>query len=184
MNRTEFTAITAYLAAAVGKPMPAEQIEVYFSLLGDLSAQVLWAAAKQAILENQYPTIPPVGVLRKLATEAMNGAEITRTADEAWGLVVDAIRMYGWPNPEAGKASLPPLVRKAVECFHWQDLCDASNPEVVRAQFRKAYEAIAEREKRQALQPIALKDSLAAIANKRTDQVQTYVQAIAESTKF
>jgi hypothetical protein len=135
--------------------MPADQARVYWDLLGDLPADVLATAARQAILENRYPVIPTAGTLRQLALELMEPAALQ--AMEAWELTRKAISRYGYANETRAMATLPEPVRSVVQSLGWQSLCDADadNISTVRAQFRDAYNAIAGRQKREALLPLA-----------------------------
>lgn len=70
MTHKEFLEIMAVLEVGSGtsKPISELQAEVYFDILKDLPAESVRRAARQALSESQYPTIPPVGVLLKLAT--------------------------------------------------------------------------------------------------------------------
>jgi hypothetical protein len=154
VTRKEFGCIIAYLAAASGKSPTQEQAEVYFDLLGDLPAEALQFAAKRALLESCYPVLPPVGTLRKLAVDAMNGADREPTPDEAWELVRRAIGRFGYRREQAALDALPEgAVRRAAECLGWQSLCDSTEPEICRAQYRKAYESLQSRRERQRLLP-------------------------------
>jgi hypothetical protein len=129
-----------------------------------LPQAALEVAVKRALLESQYPVIPPVGVLRKLATEALQGADRLPDPGEAWGIVSKAIRQYGYFRPEEGLASLPEFLRRAVHSMGgWGALCNSTEPEIVRAQFRMAYESLAQREHRELLLPAPLKGELAKI---------------------
>ncbi len=164
MTSDEFTEIMAYLSRGVGKTFPADQAEVYYDLLHDLPADALRLAARRALLESQYPTIPPVGTLRKLATEALTASEGWPSPMEAWELVRHAISRYGYMREAQGLASLPRLVRRATEALGWQDICNREGPGVIRAQFRGAYEIILAREQRTALLPEEVKETLAELS--------------------
>lgn len=76
-------------------------------------------------------------------------AQITqpRTLDamEAWGLIVDAIRKYGYYRQGDAMRSLPDDVAEMVKRFTWHDLCLSENPETLRAQFRMAWETQSKR---------------------------------------
>ncbi len=157
MTRPEFACAIAYLAAGCGKTPAPEALEVYWDLLGDLPALALQAAAKRALLEQTYTIFPQVGTLRKLASELVSGASGEPTAAEAWGLVRRAVCLFGYARSEAGLASLPPLARRTADALGWRSLCDASEPEIVRAQFVKAYDCIAGREQRERLLPPSVK---------------------------
>jgi hypothetical protein len=155
----------AYLAAASGKSPSEEQTAVYFDLLGDLPLEALQLAAQRALLESSYPTLPPVGVLRKLAVEAMAGSDRQPTADEAWGEVCRLIRDYGLMQGFEVVDEMPdgPL-RRTIKALGWASLCDSTEPEIARAQFRKAYEALREKSDRLALLPPDVREMLAHVA--------------------
>lgn len=163
IDRVEFAAVMAYLGAACDRQVTREQAEVYFDLLGDLPLPVLQAAARRAVLESQYPTLPPVGVLRRLAVEAAD-AEPVKDAQEAVDLVRRAVSRYGYNRVGEALATLPPVVSKAVEAFGWRRLCYSTDGAIIWAQFRDSYEALAGRERRQRLLPEPLKRQLAALA--------------------
>lgn len=165
MRAIDFAPIMAVLSAAIARPVSEETTRVYFDLLKDLPLPALQLAAKRAVMESQYPVLPPVGVLRKLALESLTPARLL--ADEAWERVRRAIRRYGYYREADGLASLPQEVRRAAECLGWQSLCDSTEPEVCRAQFRKAYEAIVERERRMELLPDAMQCAIATLSGTR-----------------
>lgn len=169
MTKAEFGAILAYLSAAVGKPVTDQQAEVYFDLLGDLPAAVLRAAAQQALLESQYPTLPPVGQLRKLATAALEGRDRIPTAAEAWECARRAVVRFGYCREAEGLASVSGLVRRTLECLGWVAVCDSTEPEIVRAQFVRAYESLASREHRERLLPAAVKEAIAKVGQAPAD---------------
>jgi len=153
----------AYLAAAVSKPVPKETAAVYWDLLGDLPVQALQVAARVAVLESQYPTLPPAGTLRRLATEALaTGADVPEPA-EAVVLVSRVLRTLARDRGQA-LAALPALVRQAAEAFGWGRLRDSTDWNVTAAQFRDFYAALARREKRDRLLPESVRQSLRQLA--------------------
>jgi hypothetical protein len=155
MDRSEFATVMAYISAGCAKHISREQAEVYFDLLGDLPVNALKIAAKRSLLESQYPTFPSVGVLRKLALEAVSG-HLPNTGD-AWEMARKTILRFGYYREKQGMASLHPMVREAVERFGWKEMCDSENPSVLHAQFRGVYERILERQERELLMPAAVK---------------------------
>ncbi len=164
MTRDEFTPVVAYLAAAVGKPVGREQAEVYFDLLADLPAPLVWLAVKRAVAESRYPTVPPVGVIRAAAAEAA-GADAP-TWPEAWALVCREVRRHGLGRQAEALAALPPPARRAAEAVGWRALCDATEGglDTLRAQFRDAYGTLSEREGREARLPANLRPDVARLA--------------------
>lgn len=164
MTREEWCPIMAYLSAAVGKPMPHAQGEVYFDLLADLPAALALLAVRRAVAEGRYPTVPPVGVIRAAAAEAAGAA--APTWPEAWALACRAARRYGLLYQSLALASLPPPARRAAEAVGWRALCDAAEGDLdtLRAQFRDAYGAMAEREGREMRLPADLRPGVARLA--------------------
>lgn len=162
MTRTEFGPILAYLGAACGKSVSVEQAEVYFDLLGDLPVAALRAAARLAVLESQYPTLPPPGTLRQLALEAL-AVETVPAPAEALVLVTRVLRAPGYQLTAALKA-LPEPVRHAAEAFGWSRLRESTNWTATAAQFRDFYAALAGRARRERLLPAPLRQQLADLA--------------------
>jgi hypothetical protein len=154
VTREEFVVVAAYLASAADKPMPRDQAEVYFDLLRDLPVVAVQEAARRAVAENQYPTIPPVGVLRALALRLARPEALGW--GEAWGAVMKAVRRYGSGRERDALASLPAAAARAAHCLGWEALC-AANPQdcnTLRAQFRDVYADVAEKEEFAARAPL------------------------------
>jgi hypothetical protein len=160
----EFSAVMAYLGEGTGKPLSVPGAEVYFDLLGDLPAAALQVAARRALLEGQFPVFPPPGVLRRLAVEALMAGRGDPPPEEAWDLVRQAISAFGYYRGEAAMGWLPPLVWRAVKSLGWLAMCDSTEPEILRAQFRRAYESLYERAHREALLPAHVRAALAEVA--------------------
>ena len=160
MKEIEFVPVMAYLSAGTGKEISEETATVYFDSLCDLPVCAFQAAAKLALLEGQYPVFPPVGVLRRFAVAVLTGRLNQLSAEEAWGLVRDAIARFGYSQQKLGLASLPEFTRRAVDSLGWQNVCNATETEIIRSQFVRTYEAIASRDQRQNLLPTELRKTL------------------------
>lgn len=78
-------------------------------------------------------------------------AQITqpRTIDamEAWGLISEAIRKYGYYQQAEAMRSLPSEVADMVKRFTWRELCLSENVDTLRAQFRMAWDTQSKRTK-------------------------------------
>jgi hypothetical protein len=166
VKRAEFAGVMLYIAKGCGIPLSEQSAEVYFDLLGDLPIEVLWFAAKRAILENQYHVFPPVAMLRRLATAAMHDPDEIDGA-EAWGIVRKLIVTKGYNRQADALAAMSPKVRAACEAIGWQRLCDSTEPESSRAQWVKTYDAIGVRVQRERLLPPAMRQMLQQIAPAR-----------------
>jgi hypothetical protein len=154
VTRDEFLPVSVYLSAATGRVMPREQIEVYYDLLHDLPTAAVQEAARRAVAESQFPTIPPVGVLRALALRLARPEALGW--GEAWGAAMKAVRRYGSGRERDALASLPAAAARAAHCLGWEALC-AANPQdcnTLRAQFRDVYADVAEKEEFAARAPL------------------------------
>lgn len=174
MTRAEFGAVMLYLADGSGQVLSEEQMErkseVYWDGLGDLPLAVFQVAAQRALAENQYPTIPPIGVLRRLATEALYPA--LPSAAEAWQLVQQALKCYIQRSPFTDQSeyhraweALPAPVQAAARAIGFHNLLTADNGTTLFAQFRDAYQVQAERVKNERLLPAPLREKLAQIGH-------------------
>lgn len=173
MTREEFSGIMLYLETSVGKRFAemeingekVYQLDAYWDLLSDLPATALASAARRAVLEQKYPTLPMPGVLREHALALMLPPALQ--AMEAWELVLRAVNRYGYANEQRALATLPTLAAHTAQAMGWQSLCDASVEQLptVRAQFRDAYNQLAQRQEREALPPARYQRQTAAIVN-------------------
>lgn len=171
MTREEFAAIGAYLASAVGKTMPRDQAEVYFDLLQEFHPATVQEAARRAVAENEFPTIPPVGVLRGLALRLARPDQLGW--GEAWGLVMKAVRRFGHDRERDALAALPAAAAHAASCMGWESLCN-TNPgdcNTARSQFRDIYNPIAERIEREAALPAPLR-KIAEVVGRPVGQIE------------
>lgn len=172
MTMTEFAPIMAMLESGSGmrEAVRAEQAAVYYDLLRHLPEMVARAAAKQALIEHKYPSLPSVGLILSLANELHQPAI---PEPIAWSMFLKAVRRYGsgirrlyaggkvieTDNSVVGLASLPPQVRRAASAFGWQTMCDTPNEELgfAQEQFRKLYASLEQHDTRQAIMPPEVK---------------------------
>jgi Domain of unknown function (DUF6475) len=96
VDKTEFGKMMAYLQAGSGaKPATPIQLEVYWDMLGHLPYEVSIQAARLALAESQYPSIPPVGVLLKLAGAAPLIPKTEDRALMAYAVASRAVQSHG-----------------------------------------------------------------------------------------
>jgi hypothetical protein len=129
----------------------AETFEVYASVLSDIPAELLRAAALQHIASSKF--FPAVSELRDVALSLSRTAE--RTAMEAWGEVMhwmsrgDLKMLPGGNGYESPRFS-DPLTQRVVNAMGWNQLCQSENLMADRAHFLKAYDAYKARERQDA----------------------------------
>lgn len=166
MTRAEFAGVMHYISLAINKPLSADSAEVYFDLLGDLPIAVLKLAAKRVCLEHRWANFPTVAELREAAAATQRGEVSALSAAEAWALAWRAIGRIDLEidgSVERAFKGLPAVVVDALNALGIANLCYGKEPvAVIRAQFVKAFEAIAARQKREALLPAATREAIKA----------------------
>jgi len=165
MTRQEFGKFYGYVTAAVNDTNPSKaRVEVYWDALNDLPFDVAMVAAKKIMATLENPFLPMPAKFRKVAAELTQPRILT--AGEAYEKVLRAIRGYGSYREQDALDSLDELTRKAVQAVGWKSLCLSEEPDIVRAQFRKAYEAMQVRAEDYSKVPDKLKDAMATIMDK------------------
>ncbi len=146
MDKVEFAKILATLAALYPRyELKKETIAAYHAILGDLSVDLLRAAALQ-IASRDSPWFPAAGELRAAAFRLLEREAGVPSAGEAWGEVCKRIGDTGsWGTPEFTH----PLIQEAIEGIGgWMDICRSEGSRVAdRARFLQVYGELAGRER-------------------------------------
>jgi hypothetical protein len=102
-----------------------------------------------------FPTIADI-------REAVGQITQPRTLDamEAWGLIGEAIRKYGYTRQKEAMEFLPDDVGEMVKRFTWWELCMSETPDILRAQFRMAWETQSKRRNELKSLPTGIRDLL------------------------
>lgn len=118
-------------------------IDLWSMMLQDIPLDVAQAAVMAHMSQSAFP--PTVADIRSAAEKitAPNRLE----AIEAWDLIVQAIRKYGYYREADAMASLPPEVADMARRFTWEALCTSDNVDTLRAQFRMAWETQSKRQR-------------------------------------
>jgi hypothetical protein len=168
VTRYEFGVVMNYIGVAVRKPLRADELDVYFDLLGDLDQTALQVAAKRVLLEHKYPTFPSVAELRAAATATTQGEVTGLSGPEAFALAWKAVGRIDLEvdgSKERALKNLPPVVAETLNALGLANVIYGEEPvAVIRAQFVKAFEAISARRKREALLPAPVREAIEANA--------------------
>lgn len=157
MTQDEFRKFFKYITSVTTDTNPSpERTQVYWDLLNDLPFDVAMISARKVIATLENPFLPMPAVFRGVAAQ-ITGPNIP-PAPDAYAEVLKAIRDFGSYREKEGLDSLSPLVKKATMAIGWKELCLCEEPEVIRGQFRMAYEALEKREITDMKTPQALKD--------------------------
>lgn len=146
MNKQEILKAVAPLQLAFKGNLDDARMRLYVEMLSDIPPQILEAAVKKLIMTNKF--LPSIAEIRETAYGIKGTVSGTAAPDEseAWGEVIKAIRSVGY----YGKPKFShEAITTAVNNIGWQDICmttyDGMN--TLRAQFRRAYQLAAERQK-------------------------------------
>jgi hypothetical protein len=157
MNREETTKLFGLISAAYPRDTAftksdTAQTLMWHELLGDLPFDALKAALSRHAASSPFP--PSISELRAAVTP--QGI----SPDEAWGIVMKAIRTHGYYAQLEARDSMPPEVWQTVDRIGWRELCDCENLDVIRAQFMRMYDAQSKRSKERAVLPAGLSHRL------------------------
>lgn len=139
----------------------AESIKIWFSLLKDISYEVLNVAIQKYMMTNKFA--PTIADLRELSAEITQG-QITDWGD-GWEQVLRAIRMYGAYRPKEALDSMDDITRKCVERLGFREICLSENISVERANFRMLYEQLINRQKEDGKLSLSIKTKLAQLSD-------------------
>lgn len=168
MDKQETMVILAAIKAAYPnafKDIDAETtVNVWHRQLSDLNTRLVAAAVDALINTNKFP--PAISEIRERVYQITHPGELS--ADEAWGMTLEAVKNYGHYRQTEGLASLPERVRKVAEWMGWDALCMAETDKigVERGQFIKLYNARSEREKEHEMLPASLREMIGQISQK------------------
>ncbi len=129
-------------------------MSVWYEMLKNISYKECSDALKQHMLTSPYP--PSIADITKNATQGSG----LKTWSEAWNDVLRSIRHYGSSREREALNSLDKVTRQAAQSIGYRDICMSENPDVIRGQFRSAYEQIQERQSLNDRLPKELRDRI------------------------
>jgi hypothetical protein len=117
-----------------------ESIDVYARILVDVPADKLELAAKHLMATSTF--FPSISEWRKAAFDIMINKPSIPSAFEAWEIVLKEIEKTGsYREPHFDH----PIVKRAVDCMGWSNLCLSEQLEYDRAHFFKIYDSLLSR---------------------------------------
>lgn len=117
-----------------------------FGMLSDLNQDQFLKGVRAFCLKHKeiYPNTNIVAYIREYGLIDQN----RKNSAEAWGEVLEQVGRTGsYGVPEFSTE----LIKKAVQCVGWRDICLSENIGVERAHFLRAYDRLIERENFNAL---------------------------------
>lgn len=169
MTATEFSKAILYLSAGLQRKLDDAATEVYFDALRDLPAAPFLAACKLVLLNHVWATFPTVAELSGATANVIRGNAMPMCGAKGWEI---AWRVARDTDPEVDgsferaikKHKAPPAVIEAIRCFGLNSLCYGNDPVgVIRGQFMKTFEQIAESERQTGMLPPSLRAEIEAM---------------------
>ncbi len=163
MVKSEVAKLLAVIAAAYSRFQVDElKQNVWFEMLGDVDYKIAQMAVKKLMLESPFP--PTIADIRKQIAEITTPEKYKISAADAWGEIEQAISKYGYYQQSEALDSMSSITRKTVDLIGFRQICLCEEPGVVRGQFLRMFEQVANKEKQNALLPENLKKQIDAIA--------------------
>ncbi|OEH86229.1 hypothetical protein BHU72_11885 [Desulfuribacillus stibiiarsenatis] len=129
--------------------------------LSDVPYQVAENALIKVLSTSKF--FPTVAEIREAIVAITEPRKLD--AIEAWDLIVQAIRKYGFYREPQAMESLPEDVARMARRFTWRELCHNENPDTLRAQFRMAWETESKREKEMSVLPTDIRELIGTVSN-------------------
>ncbi|MFW5804867.1 MAG: replicative helicase loader/inhibitor [bacterium] len=167
MNKTELLKVLTFISNSYSNkfkfPKDNQEenkilIETWYSFLHDYDYEVVKVAVKKIVVNKpQWP--PTVGELVNAIEDLSQPEENKITGGEAWSMALEAVRKYGYYDMKGGMESLPPLIRKTIECFGgYGALCHSkTNDSYARQNFISIYEELSKKRAVNELLPPSIK---------------------------
>jgi len=161
MDKKQVAGLVAFAVSAYPNQQKQEQkllCRAWELTLADMDYETAQTALAMVISRSKF--FPTVAEIREAAAQlsGANGMDWS----EAWGLVARATHRFGYYQEEKGLESLPEPVRRMVKRFNWREICSTDNIDVIRGQFRMAWEGQSKRERDLAVLPAPLRERLEA----------------------
>lgn len=136
-----------------------EAMELWYKELQDIPYEVAETALRKWVSTQKWS--PTIADIRETAANVSNG----RLPDwgEGWQSVQKAFSRFGRDRKEEALESFDPITRKTVEYLGWVNLCNSTNPDTDRANFRQCFETVAKREKETQQLSFPLRESIGMI---------------------
>ena len=156
MDKKEFSIFASALRTYYPreKLLPNEQaMELWYNQLQDIPYNVATATLNKWVATEKWS--PSIADIRQLATEVVSGT--VNEWSDGWEQVETAIKRYGMYNEAEALESMDEITRQAVKRLGFKNLCLSESQMTDRANFRMIYEQVAERKKKEAQLPEALR---------------------------
>ena len=125
------------------------RVETWHHALKEYPFELVFNAAIQAVKESNQVTLHDVS---KLISESLQDENAKISAVEAWRMTLESVSLFGYMREVDALNSLPDSVANAARAIGWRHIClgDTNGQNTLRAHFIKAFEAMQNREIKEA----------------------------------
>lgn len=143
-------------------------VKVWHTMLKDIPYAVANTAVYKLIAERREGFPPSIGEFREQCVDVIRPQTEKLDHSQAWGEVEQAIRRYGSYRESEAIESFSSKTKNIVQAIGWRNMCFAEKEEisVIRGQFRRMYETMHERERKESVIPAHVGKEIARLADK------------------
>lgn len=145
-----------------------QAMELWYRQLQDIPYLVAEAALNKWVATNKWS--PSIAEIRETASSVQHG-DLPSWGD-AWETVLRCIRMYGSYRESEALEAMDEMTRTCVKRLGFRNICMSENITADRANFRMIYEQIAERQKKEQVLPLPLKEMIQGIQQRELLQIE------------
>jgi hypothetical protein len=153
-----------------------EAMTLWYEELKDIPYQIARPVTHKWVQTNKFP--PTIAEIREMA--AGMAGEPTLDWNDGWEQVTRAIRKYGYINESEALESMDEITRKCVKQMGWMNICTSDNIVADRANFRMAFQSLAERKKKESQMSLELRQIMEQIQLSAKDERMAIEQKIGE----
>ena len=117
-----------------------EMVNAWSVLLADVPFSVAQAGLQAHVSTSPFP--PSIAEIKCWAAKFNHQI---MDASEAWGIARKAISKWGVHAKAKARETTPPDVWAVIDRMGWEDMCMSDNPDVIRGQFCRLWDAYAKR---------------------------------------
>lgn len=171
MTNKEFDQLRALLKTAYpNHNLISDQyaIRMWYKMLNDLDYRIAENAVMEHISTHTFP--PSIAEIRKLCIDRTTSPVLSFS--EAWGKVTNAISKHGFYQPREAFAEFDELTLSVVKELGWSNICNSTNQDALRANFRMAYESKAKEMEKERLLPDFVAQGKIALQEENIPQIK------------
>ena len=178
MNDVEVKQMLATMVSVYTKKLMPEinefTVNVWQRILADIDFKAAQASLIKWMSTERYPPTP-ADIRSGIAIAQMG---VISSPDDAWKLIQQAVRKYGYMNQDEALKSFPELINRIVGRFGWMHYCMMPMEDVATyyAQFRNAYNDECQKTKERLQIPDDIQKTLARIGTGGLKQIPEKVE--------